>query len=737
MPPPPSIISLYCRLKKEGKGSKNPRSIQFNKDSTPRSRTPNRNLNRSLNISLYKSLNRTPRRTPKKKSTPGRSVSPNGARKPDFLSPGFSLGARSGVKTPVKGSLSDASPKRRAGFSGVARRLTPFEKSKADLAEALKTIAQLQAESQNKTDFILAQKKAAIVQNTLIEDMAAEALDQLALKTTNFNELTQELEALRNEREEQIQFLTLDLQKAAKMLSAKNETIENLESMLTAAKTDVAALENAADDSSATDTEEELFRLTEELVHADEKLVEKEMERRLMHNTIQELKGNVRVLCRVRPPAAGAKVPAHIAVTTKGGKQEIALKINEPAVSGEQKTRVVPFTFDRIFSSSATQQHVFAEISQLVQSALDGHNVTIFAYGNTGSGKTYTMQGTASDVGLIPRTIDSIFLSAGPLEAAGWEYTYEASFLEIYGEKIHDLLSDQPAVDQEHEVLSPDPSNDDTPVKGVTLMPVESPEAAASLIATAAINRERGAIMMNTASSRSHSIFRLKIVSVNPTTEDRTTATVNLVDLAGSERLESGSTKDQLKQAQLVNDSLTHLGIVVAALKHKETHVPYRDSKLTWLLGPVLSGHSKCLMLINVSSDPACAAETLRSLKYASKVDECIVDASEVTAAKGPRAECPREAALARKAEKKAAESMRVAARDAEEAALARKAERKAAESMRVAARDAEMLKQAAAAVVAAEKRAEAAAMAAENADTRAAAAESRVLDLETMITLM
>merc|ERR1712156_490717 len=161
----------------------------------------------------------------------------------------------------------------------------------------------------------------------------------------------------------------------------------------------------------------------------------------------QELKGNIRVFCRIRP-LLGVEVEKygnqinHLIV-----QDDKSLEINEPAKSpttgNRNKAEKYNFDFDHVFNPNAGQEDVFEEVSQLVQSAIDGYNVCIFAYGQTGSGKTFTMEGdeTGEHVGIIPRTIQKIFEETNGLVDKGWKYKMEASFLEIYNEEIRDLLA--------------------------------------------------------------------------------------------------------------------------------------------------------------------------------------------------------------------------------------------------------------------------------------------------------
>ncbi|KAJ0972431.1 hypothetical protein J5N97_020390 [Dioscorea zingiberensis] len=271
------------------------------------------------------------------------------------------------------------------------------------------------------------------------------------------------------------------------------------------------------------------------------------------------------------------------------------------------------FTFDKVFNHEASQEDVFVEISQLVQSALDGYKVCIFAYGQTGSGKTYTMMGRPEaneEKGLIPRSLEQIFQTSQALQCQGWKYKMQASMLEIYNETIRDLLSPirpgsnfdsnakQYAI--KHDV------NGNTHVSDLTIIDVCSINEVSFLLQQAAQSRSVGRTQMNEQSSRSHFVFTLRISGVNESTEQQVQGILNLIDLAGSERLaKSGSTGDRLKETQ------------------KEDHVPFRNSKLTYLLQPCLGGDSKTLMFVNIAPEAASVQESICSLRFAARVNSC------------------------------------------------------------------------------------------------------------------
>lgn len=236
--------------------------------------------------------------------------------------------------------------------------------------------------------------------------------------------------------------------------------------------------------------------------------------------------------------------------------------------------------------------------------------------------------------GLIPRSLEQIFKTSQALSAQGWKYKMQVSMLEIYNESIRDLLTTNRTIAIEsvrgdsnttgrqyaitHDV------NGNTHVSDLTIIDVCSIGQISSLLQQAAQSRSVGKTHMNEQSSRSHFVFTLRISGVNESTEQQVQGVLNLIDLAGSERLsKSGATGERLKETQAINKSLSALSDVIFALAKKEDHVPFRNSKLTYLLQPCLGGDSKTLMFVNISPDPTSTGESLCSLRFAARVNAC------------------------------------------------------------------------------------------------------------------
>lgn len=399
-----------------------------------------------------------------------------------------------------------------------------------------------------------------------------------------------------------------------------------LESSIRALKARIEFLESGREEQSASfeRANQQMMDALAEANEAKDKLRKEETLRRKLHNQVQELKGNIRVFCRVRP-SLDTDPPTDVAQIQYPDESEECKEINvlgqeEKSSLGAVSRKNNNFAYDRVFGPSTANGEVFDEISQLVQSALDGYNVCIFCYGQTGSGKTYTM---SSLDGMIPRAVHQIYETAQELEDKGWTYKMEGNFVEVYNENLNDLLGNPDELDKKKHEIRHDMQRGKTIITDANTVHLESPEMVETILKRAAANRSVAATKANERSSRSHSVFILKLLGQNHITGERSEGTLNLVDLAGSERLShSGATGERLKETQNINRSLSCLGDVIAALgQGKEGgHIPYRNSKLTYLLQFSLGGNSKTLMFVMVSPLQAHLAETLTSLKFATKV---------------------------------------------------------------------------------------------------------------------
>ncbi|XP_057567225.1 kinesin-like protein KIFC3 isoform X4 [Hippopotamus amphibius kiboko] len=334
--------------------------------------------------------------------------------------------------------------------------------------------------------------------------------------------------------------------------------------------------------------------------------------RKKCHNELVRLKGNIRVIARVRPVTKedGEGPEATNAVTFDPDDDSIIHLLH--------KGKPVSFELDKVFSPQASQQDVFQEVQALITSCIDGFNVCIFAYGQTGAGKTYTMEGTHENPGINQRALQLLF-SEVQEKASDWEYTITVSAAEIYNEVLRDLLGQEPQEKLEIR-LCPDGSGQ-LYVPGLTEFRVQSVGDINKVFEFGHTNRTTEFTNLNEHSSRSHALLIVTVRGVDCSTGLRTTGKLNLVDLAGSERVgKSGAEGSRLREAQHINKSLSALGDVIAALRSRQGHVPFRNSKLTYLLQDSLSGDSKTLMVVQVSPVEKNTSETLYSLKFAERV---------------------------------------------------------------------------------------------------------------------
>ena len=351
--------------------------------------------------------------------------------------------------------------------------------------------------------------------------------------------------------------------------------------------------------------------------------------RRLLQDQLQELKGSIRVMCRVRPLAAGEGSSA-VSVTSDS---EVVL--SQPGKDG-RKT----FSFDHCFGDASDQRAVFEEVEPVVESVLAGFNVCIFAYGQTGSGKTHTMQGGGDEAaGINPRALRRLFdsvrekremaaLGKGGKADDGWSYEVSVSYLEIYNENLRDLLVD-PVTPRGQKGGEKKPASLDirhvpgqpVHVPGLSTVNVETATEVERAIERGAARRSVTATKMNSASSRSHSIVIVSVTGRHAASGASTHGKLNLVDLAGSERVKKSEVSGQaMTEAQNINKSLSAIGDVMAALQEKSKHIPFRNSKLTHLLADSLGGSSKTFMFVNIGPSSDSAPESLCSLNFAMRV---------------------------------------------------------------------------------------------------------------------
>ncbi|GMT14417.1 hypothetical protein PFISCL1PPCAC_5714, partial [Pristionchus fissidentatus] len=336
-----------------------------------------------------------------------------------------------------------------------------------------------------------------------------------------------------------------------------------------------------------------------------------EMERRkTLHNQLVELNGNIRVFYRIRP-LLSTRDQAAIRIDSM---DEGVVHLEHS--SGRKTSRSADFVIPTRF----TQNQIFDKVSPIVTSCIDGYNVCIFAYGHTGSGKTYTMEGPSSDPGINQRAILQLFESAQE-RGRDIEYTIKLSMIEIYNDKIRDLLS--PSSSSSSSLLLRRDESGHLSIPGLEGRIVNSPTDVENVLKEGSNSRVVAATDANENSSRSHVIVRVHVHAKNNVTGMTTIGRLNLVDLAGSERVsQTNATGQLLKEAQAINKSLSELGNVVFALRQGQKHVPFRNCVLTRMLEDSLQGDSKTLVLVHIAPEEAHVCESISSINFAEKIGQ-------------------------------------------------------------------------------------------------------------------
>ncbi|XP_052401871.1 kinesin-like protein KIF16B isoform X1 [Carassius gibelio] len=357
---------------------------------------------------------------------------------------------------------------------------------------------------------------------------------------------------------------------------------------------------------------------------------------------------SVRVAVRVRPMNRREKdLSAKCIIEMEGNKTTITnLKIPDGVTGDSVRERAKTFTYDFSYDSSdckngsfVSQEKVFKDLgTDVLKAAFEGYNACIFAYGQTGSGKSHTMMGIPGDVGLIPRICEGLFSQiSGMIRRDEASFRTEVSYLEIYNERVRDLLRRKMA--KTYNLRVREHPKEGPYVEDLSKHLVQNYSDVEELMEAGNINRTTASTGMNDASSRSHAIFTINFTQAKFDAEmpSETVSKIHLVDLAGSERADAtGATGVRLKEGGNINKSLVTLGNVISALadlsqeggsshlKKKQVFVPYRDSVLTWLLKDSLGGNSKTIMIATISPADVNYGETLSTLRYANRAKNII-----------------------------------------------------------------------------------------------------------------
>ncbi|XP_063019554.1 kinesin-like protein KIF11 isoform X2 [Melospiza melodia melodia] len=342
----------------------------------------------------------------------------------------------------------------------------------------------------------------------------------------------------------------------------------------------------------------------------------------------KEEKGkNIQVVVRCRPfNASELKVSSYAVVDCDQARKEVSVRTGGVTDKSSRKT----YTFDMVFGAQAKQIDVYRSVvCPILDEVIMGYNCTVFAYGQTGTGKTFTMEGERSPneeytweedplAGIIPRTLHQIFEK---LTENGTEFSVKVSLLEIYNEELFDLLNPTPDVGERLQMFDDPRNKRGVIIKGLEEVTVHNKNQVYQILERGAAKRTTAATYMNAYSSRSHSVFSITIHMKETTVDGEELVKIgklNLVDLAGSENIgRSGAVDKRAREAGNINQSLLTLGRVITALVERTPHIPYRESKLTRILQDSLGGRTKTSIIATISPASVNLEETLSTLEYA------------------------------------------------------------------------------------------------------------------------
>uniref|UniRef100_A0A8C0GD20 Kinesin-like protein n=1 Tax=Chelonoidis abingdonii TaxID=106734 RepID=A0A8C0GD20_CHEAB len=346
------------------------------------------------------------------------------------------------------------------------------------------------------------------------------------------------------------------------------------------------------------------------------------------------LTGNVAVVVRVRPQTQQEQEGSRHAMVQVIDDSMLVFDPEEPCLSGvftgfrghdapKRRGKDLKFVFDKVFGESATQEEVFQHTTkELLDGVLNGYNCSVFAYGATGAGKTYTMLGSEKSPGIMYLTMVELYKR---IEERKEEKSCEVliSYQEVYNEQIHDLLESKGPL-----AIREDPEKG-VVVQGLSFHQPKSAEQLLEILASGNRNRTQHPTDANATSSRSHAVFQIYVKQqdrVVGITQDVQVAKMSLIDLAGSERASTTNTKgERLREGANINRSLLALINVINALadaKSRKSHIPYRDSKLTRLLKDSLGGNCRTIMIAAISPSALAYEDTYNTLKYANRAKE-------------------------------------------------------------------------------------------------------------------
>jgi kinesin family member C1 len=530
--------------------------------------------------------------------------------------------------------------------------LATAEKNVLELEQELDSVAKETDDIQGLLDKVTTEKEAMAIQIERLrsqlhneENARTQVQDTEAKMSLQLHESSLEIKKVMSERDAAL----LEIDSLRKELETLRDEIINEKKRLT---TEIS-LKNAEIQATKCEAEESNLRYksikeklsTFDLREADllYKIHMQDEIRRRLHDRVIQLTGNIRVFVRVRPTienevnavSKDVATPFSFPSIFDKGSSKSSVKMDDDLTKRfvictepvkdrgglSQRRKVLKYGFDNVFSPADGQDDIWAATEPLIQSAVDGFNVCVFSYGQTGSGKTYTMLGTKENPGLITRSVKKLFDSKNMLEVTSngkLDVVISVELLEIYNEQVRDLLT---KTKDGRSFKSLDISPNSNEAIGNKICQASNADDVARVLTLAQERRCVKATKSNEESSRSHLIFTLNFEVYDKDGLNRKSK-LHICDLAGSERLnKSQSVGVALKEAQHINLSLSTLSNVIEKLQAKSDHVPYRESKLTYLLKDSLGGNSKTLAIICCNPLAEHFSESSCSLRFAQKLN--------------------------------------------------------------------------------------------------------------------
>ncbi|XP_024872181.1 kinesin-like protein KLP2 isoform X2 [Temnothorax curvispinosus] len=419
-----------------------------------------------------------------------------------------------------------------------------------------------------------------------IDPASVASTSTASTSTSNIRPLTVECLTLESESEseeeelEVVETIINPWQEKSKKL--ENEKVKEMENKIDALEKQLQQVQKEAEDKIDA-LEKQLQQAQKEAEEWKILAYKKINECRILRNANHELTGKIQVFCRIRPRTSKEMLQQK-ALCNINFIDNCTIEVDKSdgsdamSCSGKQQ-RTKQFSFDKVFASNASQADIFLELSLLIESSLEGYNVCIFAYGQAGSGKTYTMEGEREPQteGIIPRTVRHIFRVIQERQLMSTTtYKIKASFLEIYNEELYDLLETTPKKIE---------------IKYDCAKPIINQQDLEKYLQHARHNRRVASTASNERSSRSHLVVR---ITVSASTKEGVLPTGNLdfVDLAGSETYSERSPRAQQKETTKINCSLSALTRVIRSISNNDLYIPYRDSILTYLLKSSLGANT-------------------------------------------------------------------------------------------------------------------------------------------------